>query len=145
MNEPNKIRPAFMDALEAAANLKTDRLAILEYIRQGKLKSFGGKKDNPFVRTDQVDKLAEELGLVEKTRESVPDPRAVQRNDPVRKIKLRMQQDAKWSEITIDMMRTWATEIDPVTLPTMRTIATDTIQNLETLIRIIDETEAERK
>ncbi|NWJ44398.1 MAG: hypothetical protein HXX08_00820 [Chloroflexi bacterium] len=139
-NDSKIIRPAFMDAVEAAANLKTDRQTVLQYIQEGKLKSFGGKSGNPFVRTADVDALAAVLGILPTKEEEPPDPRTVQKNDPVRKIKLRIQQDAKWNELSESDMRLWAKEIDPVTFVSMRKVATEAISKLESLIKIIDET-----
>ena len=134
-----------MDAVEAAANLKTDRQTVLQYIQEGKLKTFGGKSGNPFVRTADVDKLAEALGVLPTAEEEPPDPRAVQRSDPVRKIKLRIQQDAKWNELGESDMRLWAKEIDPVTFVSMRKVATEAISKLKLLIKIIDKTANQSK
>jgi len=146
MSKDSKIiRPAFMDAVEAAANLKTDRQTVLQYIQEGKLKTFGGKSGNPFVRTADVDKLAEALGVLPTAEEEPPDPRAVQRSDPVRQIKLRIQQDAKWNELGESDMRLWAKEIDPVTFVSMRKVATEAISKLKLLIKIIDETANQSK
>jgi hypothetical protein len=143
--EINKIRPSFMDAVEAAANLKTDRVTVLKYIEDGILKAYGGKTGNPFVRTADVDKLASELGVLVKPEESAPDPKVVQRNDPSRKIKLRIQQDAKWGEVDEKAMRLWANEIDLITYVGMRKVANETIAKLEQLLRVMDEVEAERR
>ena len=145
-DQTKPIRPAFMDAVEAAANLKTDRLAVLEYIKEGKLKAFGGKPGNPFVRTDDVDKLVVALyPTVEHEQASKIDPKTVHRNDPVRKVKLRIQQDAKWPEINEAGMRAWANEIDGISFGRMRKVAEDAINQLQLLIKVIDEVETHRK
>jgi hypothetical protein len=143
--ETNKIRPAFMDAVEAAANLKTDRVTVLKYIEDGVLKAYGGKAGNPFVRTADVDKLAIELGVMVKPEEPAPDPKVVQRNDPSRKIKLRIQQDAKWGEVDEKAMRLWANEIDPITYVGMRKVANEAIVKLQQLLQVMDEVETENK
>ncbi len=142
-NQPasRPLRPAFMDAVEAAANLKTDRLTVLQYIKEGRMRTFGGKADNPFVRTEDVDRLARELAVEATSQEPLPDPKVVHRNDPVRKLKLRLQQDAKWPEIDEKAMRAWAEEVDPISFQRMRRVAEDTIAQLQMLIRVIDETE----
>jgi uridylate kinase len=145
-DQAKPIRPAFMDAVEAAANLKTDRLTVLEYIKEGKLKTFGGKPGNPFVRTDDVDKLvAAVFPAMELEEAPKVDPKTVHRNDPVRKVKLRIQQDAKWPEISETGMRAWANEIDTISFGRMRKVAEDTISQLQLLIKVIDEVEAQRK
>ncbi len=141
---PNRPRMAFMDAVEAAANLRTDRLTVLNYIQSGKLRTFGGKSGNPFVRTEDVLKLAEELHLND-NEEATPDPKAVHRNDPVRKIKLRIQQDAKWPEIDQAAMRAWANELDLISFERMRQVARQAIVQLERIIEVLDETEVARK
>lgn len=140
---PARPRLAFMDCVEAAALLKTDRQTILQYIQQGRLKTFGGKPGNPFVRTEEVEKLVAELLPPE--AESTPlDPKVVHRNDPVRKLKLRIQQDAKWYEVDEAAMRAWANELDPISYERMRKVARDAIGKLEQVIQILDETEAAR-
>ncbi len=145
-DQAKPIRPAFMDAVEAAANLKTDRLTVLEYIKEGKLKTFGGKPGNPFVRTDDVEKLVATLfPAVEFEQVPKVDPKTVHRNDPVRKVKLRIQQDAKWPEISEAGMRAWANEIDSISFGRMKKVAEDTISQLQLLIQVIDEVEAKRK
>jgi hypothetical protein len=143
MADSTGARFAFMDATEAAAHLKTDRLAILDYIKQGKLKTFGGKPSNPFVRTEDVLKLAEELQIA--TEEEAIDPKNVHRNDPVRKVKLRIQQDAKWTEVDEAAIRAWAVELDKISYPRMRQVAVDAIAQLEKIMAILDEVEAKSK
>jgi hypothetical protein len=141
---PGRPKLAFMDAIEAAANLRTDRLTVLKYIEEGKLRPFGGKAGNPFVRTEDVEKLAEQLNL-NQVAEPAPDPKVVHRNDPVRKLKLRIQQDAKWYEVDEPAMRAWANELDAVSFERMRQVARQAISQLERVIKVLDETEAARK
>jgi len=141
---PSRPKLAFMDAIEAAANLRTDRLTVLKYIQEGKLRPFGGKAGNPFVRTEDVEKLVAQLQLNE-AEEPAPDPKVVHRNDPVRKLKLRIQQDAKWYEVDEPAMRAWANELDLVSFDRMRQVARQAIAQLERVIGVLDETEAVRK
>jgi hypothetical protein len=143
MMADSNTRFAFMDATEAAAHLKTDRLAVLDYIKQGKLKTFGGKRDNPFVRSEDVVKLAEELQIAKDESETV-DPKTVHRNDPVRKVKLRIQQDAKWNEVDEAAMHVWAAELDPISYKRMRKVAVDAIAQLQKILVALDEAEAQR-
>jgi hypothetical protein len=131
-------RFAFMDATEAAANLQTDRLTVLKYIAEGRLRTFGGKSGNPFLRSEDVLKLAAEL-QVATTVEATPDPKLVHRNDPVRKIRLRMQQDAKWPEIDEAAMRAWVGELDPISYSRMRQVALVAISQLQQVVSILDE------
>ena len=147
--ENNNIAPkapprfAFMDAVEAAANLRTDRLAVLKYIEEGRLRTFGGRPGNPFVRPEDVERLAKELFPDVVAEEAPrPDPKAVHRNDPVRKLKLRMQQDAKWHEIDEAAMQAWAKELDPIMYNRMRLVAQDAIARLQMVIKVLDEAEA---
>lgn len=123
--------------------LKTDRLAILKYIEAGRLRTFGGKPGNPFLRTEEVEKLAAEL----QPDPAGPtlDPKTVHRNDPVRKIKLRMQQDARWPEVDETAMRAWARELDLVSFNRMRQTAREAIECLQLIIAVLDETEPTRR
>jgi len=137
-------RFAFMDATEAAANLRTDRLTILKYIQEGKLRTFGGKTGNPFVRTEDVLQLVQELAL-DKTNEPAPDPKAVHRNDPVRKLRLRLQQDAKWPEVGETAIRAWVSELDPISYQKMRQIATEAIGQLQKVVQVLDQAIEQQK
>lgn len=141
---PGRPRLAYMDCVEAAALLKTDRVTVLKYIQEGRLKTYGGKSGNPFVRTEAVEQLAAELLPPEIASEAPLDPKVVHRNDPVRKLKLRIQQDAKWYEVDETAMRAWASELDPISYARMRQVARDAIGKLEQIIRVLDEAEAAR-
>ena len=136
----NRPRLAFMDAVEAAAILKSDRLSVLKYVEEGRLRTFGGKPGNPFLRTADVEKLAAELQPDQDSGISL-DPKTIHRNDPVRKLKLRMQQDAKWPEVDDTAMRAWARELDLVSFNRMRQTAREAIERLQSIIKVLDETE----
>lgn len=141
---PGRPRLAYMDCVEAAALLKTDRPTVLKYIQEGRLKTYGGKPGNPFVRTEAVEQLAAELLPPEAADEAPLDPKVVHRNDPVRKLKLRIQQDAKWYEVDETAMRAWASELDPISYARMRQVARDAIGKLEQIIQVLDEAETAR-
>lgn len=140
----NRPRLAFMDAVEAAAILKSDRLAVLKYVEEGRLRTFGGKPGNPFLRTADVEKLAAELQPDQDSGTAL-DPKTIHRNDPVRKLKLRMQQDAKWPEVDETAMRAWARELDLVSFNRMRQTAREAIDRLQSIIKVLDETEPIRR
>ncbi len=131
-----------MDTVEAAALLKSDRLAVLKYVEEGRLRTFGGKPGNPFLRTEDVEKLAAEL---QTDQETTLDPKTVHRNDPVRKLRLRLQQDAKWPEIDEAAMRAWAHELDLVSFNRMRQTARETIDRLQLLLKVLDDVEPTRR
>jgi hypothetical protein len=139
----NRPRFAFMDTVEAAALLNSDRLAVLKFVEEGRLRTFGGKPGNPFVRTEDVEKLAAEL---QPAQDTAPlDPKTIHRNDPVRKLRLRMQQDAKWPEIDEAAMRAWANELDLVSFNRQRQTARETIDQLQRLLKVLDEVEPARR
>lgn len=140
----NRPRFAFMDTVEAAAFLKSDRLGVLKYIEEGRLRTFGGKPGNPFVRTEDVEKLAAEL-QPEQADGPALDSKTIHRNDPVRKLKLRMQQDAKWPEIDQAAIRAWAGELDLVSFNRMRQTAREAIERLQSVIEVLDEVEPARR
>ena len=107
-------------------------------------RAFGGKPGNPFLRTEDVEKLAAEL-QPEPDNVSALDPKAIHRNDPVRKLKLRMQQDAKWPEIDKTAMRAWAGELDLVSFNRMRQTAREAIERLQAVLEVLDEVEPVRR
>ena len=138
----NRPRFAFMDTVEAAALLKSDRLAVLKYVEEGRLRTFGGKPGNPFLRSEDVLNLAAEL---QTDQDTAVDPKTIHRNDPVRKLRLRMQQDAKWPEVDEAAMRAWANELDLVSFNRMRQTARETIDRLQLLLTVLDEVEPARR
>jgi len=131
-----------MDTVEAAALLKSDRLAVLKYVEEGRLRTFGGKPGNPFLRSEDVLNLAAELHT---DQDTAVDPKTIHRNDPVRKLRLRMQQDAKWPEVDEAAMRAWANELDLVSFNRMRQTARETIDRLQLLLTVLDEVEPARR
>jgi hypothetical protein len=131
-----------MDTVEAAALLKSDRLAVLKYVEEGRLRTFGGKPGNPFLRSEDVLNLAAEL---QTDQDTAVDPKTIHRNDPVRKLRLRMQQDAKWPEVDEAAMRAWANELDLVSFNRMRQTARETIDRLQLLLTVLDEVEPARR
>jgi len=143
-SNPPKTPPrfAYMDATEAAANLRTDRPTVLQYIKEGKLRTFGGRPNNPFVRTEDVQRLVQELLPASDVSAPLIDPKTVHRNDPVRKLKLRIQQDAKWPEVDETAIRAWALELDRISYNRMRQVARDAIERLQMVINVLDETES---
>ena len=131
--------------------LRTDRPTVLEYIRAGRLKTFGGKPGNPFLRTEQVEQLAAEFHAArtdadaeeadaEAAADLPPlDPRTVHRNDPVRNVNLRISGDTKWASVDERAIRLWAAELPPFRRDKMREVARDTIQRLNLLMAVLDE------
>jgi hypothetical protein len=127
--------PPFIDSVHAAELLGTTPEVILDYIASGKLRRFGGKPSNPFLRSADVQVLRDELGVGEETAA----PRRVK--GATARVQTRLTADARWSEISEADIREWAERADPARRQAARTAATLALERLQTLLRELDTTE----
>jgi hypothetical protein len=125
----------FVDASFAAELLGVQPADILEWIASGRLKTFGGKDKNPFVRTAEVEALASELGR--ELGAIVPKRRAA--DNPVRRVELRIRHDARWTDITAADIEAWRREQDDHSLAAARSVAQTGRERLEQIIAVIDD------
>ncbi len=125
-------RFAFVDSVHAAEFLHVTQEAVLDMIADGRLRTFGGKPSNPFLRSADVAALAEELGVSEEE-----PPRRTK--SPTARVQTRLTADARWADIGEADLREWATRADDARRSGARAAAQVAGQRLELLIRILDE------
>jgi hypothetical protein len=125
----------FIDAVHAAELLGVDRADILEWIRQGRLASYGGKEQNPFVRTTDIERLATELGYTLASEQ--PKRRGTQ--DPVKRVQLRITADARWANVAPEDIDHWVRSLDESARNAARQVAKTAIARLEYVLRLLSE------
>jgi hypothetical protein len=125
--------PVFVDAIHASETLGVPREQILDWIASGKLRRFGGKPDNPFVRSADVAALAAELGV--STIQAAP--RKVKSGSA--RVQARLTADSRWAEIGEADIRDWARRADEQRRQAARKAAEVARRRLEDVLRVLDE------
>jgi hypothetical protein len=125
-------RFAFVDSVHAAEFLHVTQEAVLDIISSGKLRPFGGKPSNPFLRSADVVALAEELGV---TNEEAPR----RTKSPTARVQTRLTADARWADIAEDDLREWAIRADDARRSGARAAARVARHRLDLLVDILDE------
>jgi hypothetical protein len=125
-------RFAFVDSVHAAEFLHVTPEAVLDMISAGRLRPFGGKPSNPFLRSADVAALAEELGV-----SAEPTPRRTK--SPTARVQARLTADARWADIGEHDLREWVARSDDARRSGARAAALVARQRLDLLIAILDE------
>lgn len=125
-------RFAFIDAVIAAEILHVTQDEVVDWVREGKLKSFGGKPANPFLRSADVAAIATELGV------STDEP-PKRTKSAFAKVQARLTADARWSDISADDIRDWVARADGPRRQAARTAATTARQRLDSVLKALDE------
>lgn len=123
-------RFAFIDSVIAAEILRVSQDAVLDWIASGKLKAYGGKPSNPFLRSADIAALIQELGV------SVDEPPRRIKSASA-KVQQRLTADSRWSDITVEEIRDWATRADPARKAAARTAAATAIERLQAVIEVL--------
>jgi hypothetical protein len=117
----------FIDATQAAELVGVPRSEVLDWIAQGRLASFGGKVQNPFVRRADLERLARDVGLT--LHDEVP--RGSRSKNPSRRVQLRITADARWSEVAPEDIEAWARELETVERIAARRVAETALARLQ--------------
>lgn len=125
--------PAFIDSVHAAELLRTTQDAVLDLVKEGRLRTYGGRASNPFVRSADVLALAPQLGVQEG---SEPARRT---KSPSARVRTRLTADARWSEVSEQDIRDWAARADPASKQAARKAAVLARERLQSVLRSLDE------
>jgi len=123
---------AFIDAVHAAEVLQVSKDAVLDLVSEGRLRTFGGKPDNPFFRSRDVAALVEELGVR-------PEEQPKRMKSASAKVQQRLTADARWSDVTDEEIRDWARRADPSRRQAAHSAAATAIKRLEHVLLVIEE------
>jgi hypothetical protein len=122
---------AFVDSVIAAEALQVTQDAVLDWIREGRLKAYGGKPSNPFLRSVDVAALVQELGVV------AADPKRTK--SPTAKVQARITADARWSDISIDDIQSWVRRSDTSRRQAARSAAMTAQHRLSVLLEALQQ------
>jgi hypothetical protein len=130
------VAPVFIDAAGAAEMLRVPVETVLDLIAQGRLKTYGGRAANPFVRSADVALLAEEVSPPADAPQTARRVRGA-----VSRVQTRLTADARWADLSEDDIREWARRADALRRQAARTAAGMAIARLQTLLQALDEVE----
>lgn len=128
------VAPVFIDAAGAAEVLRMPLDTVLDLIHEGRLRTFGGKAANPFVRSADVAALAAELGV---GSGEAAEPKRVKSASA--RVQTRLTADARWADITESDIRDWVRRVDPARRQAGKIAATTAIERLRSVLRAIEE------
>ena len=130
--------PLFIDTAYAADMLRMTPDAVLDLVKSGRLRPYGGRSPNFFFRSGDVSALVQDLDV----RQEAETPKRVKSASA--RVQTRLTADARWSEIGEDEIRDWATRSDPARRQAARKAALLAKRNLELVIQVLDEVEHSR-
>jgi hypothetical protein len=131
--------PVFIDTAYAADMLRMSPDAILDLVKDGKLRPYGGRAPNYFFRSADVAALVP-LSTVPA---DVQPPKRIK--SATARVQTRLTADARWIEVSEDEIRDWAARADPARLQAARKAAEIAKQRLETVLQVIAESEQSRQ
>jgi len=121
----------FIDSVHASELLHVSVETVLDWIGEGRLKAYGGKPGNPFLRSADVMALAGELGVAE----GEPPKRA---KSAMARVQARLTADSRWSDVTEQDIRDWAGRADAPRRQAARTAARTAIERLQVVLRSLE-------
>jgi hypothetical protein len=104
---------------------------VLDWVRDGKLKAYGGKPGNPFFRSADVAALLRELGVPE----DAPSRRT---KSPSARVQARITADARWSDVSVADIEDWARRADSSRRLAARSAALTARQRLDKLLDALE-------
>jgi hypothetical protein len=125
-------RFAFVDSVHAAEVLHVTQDTILDWVASGKLRPFGGKPSNPFLRSADIAALVQEIGI-----QADEPPRRTKSASA--KVQARLTADSRWSDVEEDDIRDWARRADAARRQAARTAAQIARRRLELVISVLEE------
>ena len=125
--------PVFIDSVHAAELLQISQDTVLDLVSEGKLRTYGGKAANPFLRSADVMALAPQLGV----SDMEPQPKRVKSASA--RVRQRIMADARWSDVSEEDIKDWARRTDPASKQAARKAAVTARERLLTLLRVLDE------
>jgi hypothetical protein len=154
-------RFAFLDAADTARRLGIDRLALDQWVRDGRIKAYRGVGKDSFFKFVEVEALYNELhpemalaaAIAADERESgsggagggQPMQLTVRKKqDPQMRVYLRLQADAKWYDTSEEDIRIWLQQLAPDGYERNKRNAEHSIQKLQYLVSLIEEAQAKQ-
>jgi len=127
--------PVFIDTAYAADMLRVSPDAVLDMVKDGKLRPYGGRAPNFFFRSTDVAALVPESAV----QEDIQTPKRVKSASA--RVQTRLTADARWTEVTEDDIRDWAARADAARLQAARKAAEIAKERLETVLQVLAESQ----
>jgi len=128
--------PAFIDTAYAADMLHLTPDAILDLVKQGNLRPYGGRAPNYFFRTADVAALVPRMAV--STEQEAPK----RVKSASARVQVRLTADARWSDISAGDIRDWAGRADGARREAARKTATAARERLAMVLQALDEVES---
>mgnify|MGYP001392316575 CR=1 FL=1 len=109
--------------------------AVLDMVKDGKLRPYGGRAPNFFFRSTDVAALVPESAV----QEDIQTPKRVKSASA--RVQTRLTADARWTEVTEDDIRDWAARADAARLQAARKAAEIAKERLETVLQVLAESQ----
>lgn len=120
--------PPFIDSVHAAELLGVSTDTVLDWVQAGRLSALGGKASNPFLRSADIQALAAELGL-----ETQADGKKRVKSASA-KVQTRLTADARWSDVSPEEIRDWASRADTARRQAARKAAETAMERLQQVL-----------
>jgi len=139
-------RFAFIDDSEALRRLGVDRKTLEQFIKEKRLRAYGGVGKDAFFKAGEVEALYAELHPpTQAPAEETPAEEkkaGPPRHDPAMRVHLRLQADLKWFDINDDDIAAWFRELRPDGYQRQRANILEVIRKLQHMVDLIDTTSA---
>jgi hypothetical protein len=138
-------RFAFIDDSEALRRLGIDRKTLEQFVREKRLRTYGGVGKEAFFKASEVDALYAELHPASETEspEAEETPAETKkRHDPAMRVHLRLQADLKWFDISDDDIAAWFRELRPEGYQRQRSNIVEVMRKLQHITDLIDSNSA---
>ncbi len=136
-------RFAFIDDSEALRRLGVDRKTLEQFIKEKRLRAYGGVGKDAFFKTGEVEALA--AALHPPAEAPAPEEPPVgekkagpPRHDPAMRVHLRLQADLKWFDISDDDIASWFRELRPDGYQRQRANILEVMRKLQRIVDLID-------
>jgi hypothetical protein len=135
-------RFAFIDDSEALRRLGVDRKTLEQFIREKRLRAYGGVGKDAFFKASEVEALYAELHPATEAPEEEKPPEEKKagppRHDPAMRVHLRLQADLKWFDISDDDIAAWFRELRPDGYQRQRSNILEVMRKLQRIVDLID-------
>jgi hypothetical protein len=141
---------AFLDDSEVLRRLGIDRKTLEQFVKEGRLRTYGGVGKGAFFRASEVEALYAVLHpevLEEPAEEASPAEVKPTRpgHDPAMRVHLRLQADLKWFDIREEDIAAWMRELSPEAYQRQRSTILQVIGKLQHIVDLIDASSATRE
>lgn len=137
-------RFAFIDDSEALRRLGVDRKTLEQFIKEKRLRAYGGVGKDAFFKAGEVEALYAELHPATPAEETPAEEKKAgpPRHDPAMRVHVRLQADLKWFDISDDDIAAWFRELRPDGYQRQRTNILEVMRKLQRMVDLIDASSA---